>query len=270
MFWFEKWLNQTNLFVSCWQKIQPVDSEYKEGREYVLQHFIKEGSYGEVHSAEDVNSGFKFAAKKVIYSILICIKTILYKSMYIILVFYVPSFSQRLPWRGSTVRRWVRGVPSDLLVWWSSLEWLERGLMSSFWWNTKLVNNPTIFPSHTAYVVDTNYSCCHLNSRNRWNQLSAQTCTVHGTWVDWVQVQKNTDVISVEMRKWVFLGCSKWLLTLLKECLSKLHQTCDANSLPDKHWYTWHIFPLSLNAGFFTSHNPEEKINQMLSVGKYY
>lgn len=122
---------------------------------------------------------------------------------------------------------------------------------------------------HTAYVVDTNYSCCHLNSRNRWNQLSAQTCTVHGTWVDWVQVQKNTDVISVEMRKWVFLGCSKWLLTLLKECLSKLHQTCDASSLPDKHWYTWHIFPLSLNAGFFTSHNPEEKINQMLSVGKY-
>lgn len=93
MFWFEKWLNQTNLFVSSWQKIQPVDSEYKEGREYVLQHFIKEGSYGEVHSAEDVNSGFKFAAKKVIYSISICIKTVLYKSMYIILVFYVPSFS---------------------------------------------------------------------------------------------------------------------------------------------------------------------------------
>ncbi|XP_006798265.1 mitogen-activated protein kinase kinase kinase 14 isoform X1 [Neolamprologus brichardi] len=47
------------------EKIQPVDSEYKEGREYVLQHFIKEGSYGEVHSAEDVNSGFKFAAKKI-------------------------------------------------------------------------------------------------------------------------------------------------------------------------------------------------------------
>uniref|UniRef100_A0A669EZM8 Protein kinase domain-containing protein n=1 Tax=Oreochromis niloticus TaxID=8128 RepID=A0A669EZM8_ORENI len=47
------------------EKIQPVDSEYKEGREYVFQHFIKEGSYGEVHSAEDVNSGFKFAAKKI-------------------------------------------------------------------------------------------------------------------------------------------------------------------------------------------------------------
>uniref|UniRef100_A0A3Q0S1R8 Mitogen-activated protein kinase kinase kinase 14a n=1 Tax=Amphilophus citrinellus TaxID=61819 RepID=A0A3Q0S1R8_AMPCI len=47
------------------EKIQPVDSEYKEGREYVLRHFIKEGSYGEVHSAEDVNSGFRFAAKKI-------------------------------------------------------------------------------------------------------------------------------------------------------------------------------------------------------------
>ncbi|XP_060883182.1 mitogen-activated protein kinase kinase kinase 14 [Labrus mixtus] len=47
------------------EKIQPMDSEYKEGREYVLSNFIKEGSYGEVHSVEDVNTGFKFAAKKV-------------------------------------------------------------------------------------------------------------------------------------------------------------------------------------------------------------
>uniref|UniRef100_A0A8C9YLD2 Mitogen-activated protein kinase kinase kinase 14a n=1 Tax=Sander lucioperca TaxID=283035 RepID=A0A8C9YLD2_SANLU len=47
------------------EKIQPVDSEYKEGREYVLSQFIKEGSYGEVHSAQDVNTGFKFAVKKI-------------------------------------------------------------------------------------------------------------------------------------------------------------------------------------------------------------
>ncbi|XP_041634331.1 mitogen-activated protein kinase kinase kinase 14 [Cheilinus undulatus] len=47
------------------EKIQPVDSEYKEGREYVLSKFIKEGSYGEVHSAEDVKTGFRFAVKKV-------------------------------------------------------------------------------------------------------------------------------------------------------------------------------------------------------------
>ncbi|XP_034450292.1 mitogen-activated protein kinase kinase kinase 14 isoform X2 [Hippoglossus hippoglossus] len=46
-------------------KIQPVDSEYKEGREFVLTHFIKEGSYGEVHSARDVNTGFGFAVKKI-------------------------------------------------------------------------------------------------------------------------------------------------------------------------------------------------------------
>lgn len=48
-----------------YQNIQPVDSEYKEGREYVLSEFIKEGSYGEVHSAQDVNTGFRFAVKKV-------------------------------------------------------------------------------------------------------------------------------------------------------------------------------------------------------------
>ncbi|XP_008302499.1 mitogen-activated protein kinase kinase kinase 14 [Stegastes partitus] len=47
------------------EKIQPVDSEYKEGREYVLTQFIKEGSYGEVHSAQDVNTGFRFAVKKI-------------------------------------------------------------------------------------------------------------------------------------------------------------------------------------------------------------
>ncbi|XP_034568044.1 mitogen-activated protein kinase kinase kinase 14 [Notolabrus celidotus] len=47
------------------EKIQPVDSEYKEGTEYVRSEFIKGGSYGEVHSAQDVNTGFKFAVKKV-------------------------------------------------------------------------------------------------------------------------------------------------------------------------------------------------------------
>lgn len=45
--------------------MQPVDSEYKEGSEYVLSEFVKEGSYGEVHSAQDVSTGFKFAVKKV-------------------------------------------------------------------------------------------------------------------------------------------------------------------------------------------------------------
>ncbi|KAF7661665.1 hypothetical protein LDENG_00256400 [Lucifuga dentata] len=47
------------------ENIQPVDSEYKEGSEYVLSKFIKEGSYGEVHSAQDVNTGFRFAVKKI-------------------------------------------------------------------------------------------------------------------------------------------------------------------------------------------------------------
>uniref|UniRef100_A0AAQ5WZT8 Protein kinase domain-containing protein n=1 Tax=Amphiprion ocellaris TaxID=80972 RepID=A0AAQ5WZT8_AMPOC len=47
------------------EKIQPVDSEYKEGSEYVLSQFIKEGSYGEVHIAQDVNTGFRFAVKKI-------------------------------------------------------------------------------------------------------------------------------------------------------------------------------------------------------------
>ncbi|XP_029945513.1 mitogen-activated protein kinase kinase kinase 14 isoform X2 [Salarias fasciatus] len=47
------------------ENIQLVDSEYREGREYVLSKFIKQGSFGEVHSAQDVNTGFKFAVKKI-------------------------------------------------------------------------------------------------------------------------------------------------------------------------------------------------------------
>uniref|UniRef100_A0A8C6UTI3 Mitogen-activated protein kinase kinase kinase 14a n=1 Tax=Neogobius melanostomus TaxID=47308 RepID=A0A8C6UTI3_9GOBI len=47
------------------EEIQPVDSEYREGREYIFTNFIKEGSYGEVHTARDVNTGFTFAAKKI-------------------------------------------------------------------------------------------------------------------------------------------------------------------------------------------------------------
>ncbi|XP_024127220.1 mitogen-activated protein kinase kinase kinase 14 [Oryzias melastigma] len=46
-------------------KIQPVDSEYKEGSEYTLTNFIKEGSYGEVRCAQDAKTGFKFAVKKI-------------------------------------------------------------------------------------------------------------------------------------------------------------------------------------------------------------
>ncbi|KAM4716806.1 mitogen-activated protein kinase kinase kinase 14 isoform 1-T3 [Anableps anableps] len=60
---FDSECNEGLIFNS--DKIQPVDFEYKEGREYILSHFIKEGSYGEVHSAQDVNTGYRFAAKKI-------------------------------------------------------------------------------------------------------------------------------------------------------------------------------------------------------------
>lgn len=50
-----------------------MDSEYKEGREYILSEFVKEGSYGEVHSAQDANTGFKFAVKKVRQSTALCV-----------------------------------------------------------------------------------------------------------------------------------------------------------------------------------------------------
>ena len=43
-----------------------MDSEYREGQEYHLTQFIKDGSYGEVFKAQDINTGYRFAAKKVL------------------------------------------------------------------------------------------------------------------------------------------------------------------------------------------------------------
>ncbi|XP_028311651.1 mitogen-activated protein kinase kinase kinase 14 [Gouania willdenowi] len=47
------------------ENIEPVDSEYREGHEYKISQFIKEGSYGEVLAAQDVQTRFKFAVKKI-------------------------------------------------------------------------------------------------------------------------------------------------------------------------------------------------------------
>lgn len=142
---FASWLtsvynvNQSNLFItSPEQNIQPVDSEYREKRDYVLTKFIKEGCYGAVYSAEDVNTGFKFAVKKVtqsksdpLFAPLTCDIDVLS---------WLIVFFNRWLCRGSSVRRWVRGVPLNLPVWWNSSEWSERGLTLSFWWNRNLVN----------------------------------------------------------------------------------------------------------------------------------
>ncbi|XP_077351900.1 mitogen-activated protein kinase kinase kinase 14 isoform X2 [Festucalex cinctus] len=62
----DKWPSVDNEGIIFYnENILPVDSEYKEGREFVLSEFIKEGSYGEVHGARDVNTGFGFAVKKI-------------------------------------------------------------------------------------------------------------------------------------------------------------------------------------------------------------
>ncbi|XP_037545216.1 mitogen-activated protein kinase kinase kinase 14 [Nematolebias whitei] len=47
------------------ENIQLMDSEYKEGREFILSTFIKQGSYGEVYGAQDLNTGYKYAVKKI-------------------------------------------------------------------------------------------------------------------------------------------------------------------------------------------------------------
>ncbi|XP_075894720.1 mitogen-activated protein kinase kinase kinase 14 isoform X2 [Nelusetta ayraudi] len=45
--------------------MKPVNSEYKAGCEFSLVEHIKEGSFGEVYRAQDVKTGFQFAAKKI-------------------------------------------------------------------------------------------------------------------------------------------------------------------------------------------------------------
>lgn len=45
--------------------LQPVNYEYREGREYERCKFLKQGSFGEVYSIKDKGTGFICAAKKV-------------------------------------------------------------------------------------------------------------------------------------------------------------------------------------------------------------
>ncbi|XP_051572759.1 mitogen-activated protein kinase kinase kinase 14-like [Myxocyprinus asiaticus] len=45
--------------------LQPVNYEYREGREYECCKFLKQGSFGEVYSIKDKGTGFICAAKKV-------------------------------------------------------------------------------------------------------------------------------------------------------------------------------------------------------------
>ncbi|KTG06244.1 hypothetical protein cypCar_00013822 [Cyprinus carpio] len=47
------------------QGLQPVNYEYREGREYERCRFLKQGSFGEVYSIKDKGTGFMCAAKKV-------------------------------------------------------------------------------------------------------------------------------------------------------------------------------------------------------------
>lgn len=47
------------------QLLQPRNLRYREGLQYSLLQHIQNGSYGDVFSAVDLNTGFKCAAKKV-------------------------------------------------------------------------------------------------------------------------------------------------------------------------------------------------------------
>uniref|UniRef100_W5UC87 Mitogen-activated protein kinase kinase kinase 14 n=1 Tax=Ictalurus punctatus TaxID=7998 RepID=W5UC87_ICTPU len=58
----ESYTNEGILFK---EELQPQDYEYREGRDYELCDFLKEGSFGLVYSIRDKTSGFVCAAKKV-------------------------------------------------------------------------------------------------------------------------------------------------------------------------------------------------------------
>uniref|UniRef100_A0A8K9XZF2 Mitogen-activated protein kinase kinase kinase 14a n=1 Tax=Oncorhynchus mykiss TaxID=8022 RepID=A0A8K9XZF2_ONCMY len=48
------------------KNIQPVNYEYREGKDYSLCKSINTGSYGEVHSVQDNRTHFRFCAKKIL------------------------------------------------------------------------------------------------------------------------------------------------------------------------------------------------------------
>ncbi|XP_062840843.1 mitogen-activated protein kinase kinase kinase 14 [Trichomycterus rosablanca] len=61
----ERETSDTNEGIFFKEELQPRDYEYREGREYEVCNFIKQGSYGDVYSIRDKSSGFVCAAKKV-------------------------------------------------------------------------------------------------------------------------------------------------------------------------------------------------------------
>ncbi|KAJ7992395.1 hypothetical protein DPEC_G00278080 [Dallia pectoralis] len=48
------------------EKIEPVNYEYREGKDYTVFQSVKSGSYGEVYSVRDNRTHFRFAAKKIL------------------------------------------------------------------------------------------------------------------------------------------------------------------------------------------------------------
>lgn len=59
------------LLWSLSQLLQPTNLRYREGQQYSLLQHIQNGSYGDVFSAVDHNTGFKCAAKKVRLQVLL-------------------------------------------------------------------------------------------------------------------------------------------------------------------------------------------------------
>lgn len=54
---------ETNVTIS--QFLQAKNSEYREGQEYSVLRHIQNGSYGDVFSVRDKQTGFTCAAKRV-------------------------------------------------------------------------------------------------------------------------------------------------------------------------------------------------------------
>ncbi|XP_066554741.1 mitogen-activated protein kinase kinase kinase 14 isoform X1 [Amia ocellicauda] len=56
----------TNEGILLHESLKPMNSEYREGREYTVINHIQNGSFGEVYKVRDNSTGFQCAAKKIL------------------------------------------------------------------------------------------------------------------------------------------------------------------------------------------------------------
>lgn len=222
LFWFKVWFCQTNLLLFCSiRKSSRWTLNTRKGGSISSQNLLRKAPmvrYTVLKMPRHASNLLSKRWDRAYWPLCFVFSTARFQSaLWLLTVFFHPH---RSPWRGSAVRRWVRGVPSDLLVWWNSLEWSERGLMCYFSWTSNLVCAPHLCLWLTALFFSTRSSGWKLLGEMWWIKYKIQH--MH-SWCK-MRIMKTSEIrMWLKMWKWVVLGCQRWLMRFLEVVWSKLY-----------------------------------------------